>query len=262
MLEAVHKKKADKKDRPDHTLPSAPSPTSPAGDHNGPLTSQPPSPLRTKHLGMKQREEIRKLRVQCGQLCVAVFLDEQRAVRSLGFTSSIDGEGKSFLAQLAAVVTATDHGLPVTLLECSWAHRCFEEMFELEQGPGLAEWIRGECELEAIRQHVSNNLTVIHAGDDKGETIRLLQQLRQRSVLDVLERPGEVLIVDLPSIVTTAYGTLAASIVESLVVVVCMGVTPDADVAETCTRLKDLHVEGMVLNQIKSRIPRWLGANL
>lgn len=214
--------------------------------------------IKQVKLSRKQREEVRKLRVQCGQLCVALFLDERNAVRSLGWTSAIDGEGKSFLARLAAGVMATEHALPVTLLECNWEHPCFAEVFELEPGPGLAEWIRGECELVAIRQAVSSNLTVIRAGDDKGETIRLLQQLRQRDVLDVLERPGEVLIVDLPSIVTTTCGTLAASIVESLIIVVRMGVTDAQDVAETCTRLKDLHIQGMVLNSIKSRIPRWL----
>jgi len=200
--------------------------------------------------------------VQCGQLCVAVFLDERNAVRSLGFTSVIDGEGKSFLARLAAGVMATDHALPVTLLECNWEHPCFEEVFGLEPGPGLAEWIRGECEPAMIRQAVSSNLTVIRAGDDKGDTIRLLQQLRQREISDVLERPGEVLIADLPSIITTTYGTLAASSVESLIIVVRMGVTPNSDVAETCSRLKDLHVQGMVLNQIKSRIPRWADPSL
>ena len=208
---------------------------------------------------MKKREEIRRLRVQCGQLCVSAFLDEGNAVRSLGFTSAIDGEGKTFMARLSAEVTATDHALPVTLLECNWEHRCFEEMFELKQGPGLAEWLRGECELTAIRQPVSSNLVVIRAGDDRGETIRLLSQLRQKGVVEVLERPGEVLIADLPSILTTAYGTVAASVVESLIVVMRMGVTEQGDVAEACSRLKDLHVEGVVLNQVKSRIRGWLG---
>ena len=211
-----------------------------------------------QHLSGSQVAEIRRLRMRCKQLCVSVFLDERTAVRSLGFTSAIDGEGKSFLARLAAVVMATDNSVPVTLLECNWEHPCFNDIFSLEQGPGLAEWLRGECELEAVRQPVSSNLTVIHAGDDKQDTIRLLQQLRHRGVLDVLDRPDEVLIADLPSIVTTAYGSLAASIVESLVVVVCMGVTPDSYVAEASTHLKDLHVHGVVLNQIKSRIPQWL----
>lgn len=212
-----------------------------------------------KKTTMKQREDARRLRVQCGQLCVGLFLDERSAVRSLGFTSAIDGEGKTFMSRLAADVMATEHALPVTLLECNWGHQCFEEMFELEQGPGLAEWLRGECELRAIRQSVSSYLTVIRAGDDKGEAIRLLSQMRQKGVAEVLERPGEVLIADLPSILTTTYGTLAASVVESVIMIVRMGVTRQADVVEACSHLKDVHVEGVVLNSVKSRIPGWLG---
>ncbi len=211
-----------------------------------------------QRLSGSQVAEADRLRVQCGQLCASLFFDERTAVRSLGFTSAIDGEGKSFLARLAALVMAMDNNIPVTLLECDWAHPCFNDIFDLEQGPGLAEWLRGECELEAIRQPVRGNLTVIRAGDAKQDTIRLLQQLRNRGVLEVLKRPDEVLIVDLPSIVTTAYGALAASIVESLVLVLCMGVTSDSDVADAFSHLKGLHVHGVILNQVKSRMPRWL----
>lgn len=209
-------------------------------------------------LSASQAAEAHRLQMQYRQLCASVFLDERTAVRSLGFTSAIDGEGKTFLARLAAVVMATDLHIPVTLLECNWEHPCFEDIFGLAYGPGLAELIRGECALYAVRQRVSSNLTVIRAGNDRQESIRLLKHFRYRGVLEVLERPDEVLIVDLPSVVTTAYGRLAASIVESLIVVVRMGVTDDSYVAETSTYLKDLHVHGMVFNQVKSHMPRWL----
>jgi Mrp family chromosome partitioning ATPase len=213
-----------------------------------------PAPL----LSRTQIAEACRIRMQCGQLCTSLFLDEQTTVRSLGFTSAIDGEGKSFLARLAAVVTAMDSNIPVTLLECNWKHPSFNDIFSLEQGPGLAEWLRGECDLEVIRHSMSSTLTIIRAGDDKHDAVRLLQQFRQKGVSDVLKRPDEVLIVDLPSILTASYGPLAASIIESLVVVVCMGVTPDSYVAEASTFLKDLCVHGVILNQIKSHMPRWL----
>ena len=209
-------------------------------------------------LSASQTAEARRLQMQCRQLCASVFLEERTAVRSLGFTSAIDGEGKTFLAMLAAVVLATDLHIPVTLLECNWEHPCFNDIFGLEHGPGLAEWIRGECALHAIRRPVNGNLTVICAGNDRQEIIRLLKHFRHRGVLEVLGRPDEVLIVDLPSVVTTAYGQLAASIVESLIMVVRMGVTHDLDVAEASTYLKNLHVHGMVFNQVKSHMPRWL----
>ncbi|MBE3560373.1 MAG: CpsD/CapB family tyrosine-protein kinase [Ktedonobacteraceae bacterium] len=205
-----------------------------------------------------QLAEVRMLRTRCGQLGTSLFFHERAAVRSLGFTSAIDGEGKSFLARLAAEAMAEDNNVPVTLLECNWEHPDLENLFGLKRGAGLAEWLRGDCGLEAIRQQVSHNLTVIPAGEDRHDAIRLLQQFRQKGVLNVLAHPDEVLIVDLPSVVMTAYGPLAASLVEALVIVVRAGVTPDSLVAEACANLKDLRVHGIILNQVESRIPRWL----
>ena len=56
----------------------------------------------------------------------------------------------------------------------------------------------------------------------------------------------------------SAYGTLAASLVESLVVVVRAGVTSGHVVVETCTQLKDAAVYGLLLNRVQSQVPGWL----
>ena len=74
----------------------------------------------------------------------------------------------------------------------------------------------------------------------------------------MIARNHELLVVDLPSIAVNAYGSLAASLVESLIIVVRAGVTPDVMVAETCSQLKELPVHGLLLNQVESQIPRWL----
>lgn len=196
---------------------------------------------------------------QCRQLCLSVFFREHAPVRSLGFTSSISGEGKSFLALVSAEVLANDSSSPVTLMECDWEHPNLAEYFGFPVVPGLAEWLRNECSEEHIRHQVSPNLTIIPAGNKKQDAIKLLQQIRLRGgLVNTLASSNELLIVDLPAIATTGYGSLAASLVESLIVVVRAGVTPSLQIAETCRRLKDLHVEGIVLNQVKSRIPRWI----
>jgi Mrp family chromosome partitioning ATPase len=198
------------------------------------------------------------LRMRCSQLGVSVFFNKQAPVRSLGFTSPIHGEGKSFLALLTAQVMAYENNIPVTLLECNWEHPCFADTFNLGNSFGLAEWLQGKCSREAMRQPVSRNLTIIPAGDGKQDAVKLLHQFREAGALDVLERPEEVLIIDLPSTATTAYGPLAASLAEALVMVVRMGVTSHTVVEEACTYLKDLPVLGIVLNNIESHVPGWL----
>ncbi len=195
---------------------------------------------------------------QCRHLCISLFLREQSPVRSLGFTSSLRGEGKSFLAMITADMLAKDSNAPVTLLECDWEHPCLHEHFGFGQTPGLAEWLRGECSEMAIRQEVSNNLTIIPAGNGKKDAVKLLQRMRQKGIADLFGHSGELLVVDLPAIIPSAYGVLAADLVESLVVVVRAGVTPGPLVRETCVQLKDAPVNGLLLNQVQSRVPRWI----
>jgi protein-tyrosine kinase len=193
---------------------------------------------------------------QCRRLCLSVFLRDHAPARSLGFTSSLGGEGKTFLAMVTASVLVDDSHKPVTLLECNWEHPCLHEHFGFAQTPGLAEWLRGESDKASILHQIRPNLTVIPAGNGRQDAMKLLQYIRQQGLSDLLS--NELLVVDLPAITSAAYGPLAASLVESLVVVVHAGVTSDVLVAETCMQIKNLPIEGLILNQVESRIPRWL----
>lgn len=195
---------------------------------------------------------------QCRQLCISLFLRKQSPVRSLGFTSAIRGEGKSFLSAIAARELAKDSRDPVTLLECNWDNPGFHDYFHLPQTPGLAEWLRGECSEMAIRHEVDQNLTVIPAGNGRRDAVKLVQQIQQQHLHSLFASANELLIVDLPPVMASAYGMLAASLVESLVIVVRAGVTPGHVVVETCTQLKDAAVYGLLLNQVQSQVPAWM----
>jgi len=210
----------------------------------------------------RDRAVIRFLRERCRQLSLSTFFREIAPVRSLGLTSSIGGEGKSFLAILLAGVLANDSSNPVILLECNWNHPSLHEYYSLPAVPGLAEWLRGECSETDIRHQVDYNLTVIPAGDGEQDAVKLLQQIRQRGLLQMFARSNELLLVDLPPVMTTGYGPIAASLVEELMLVVRAGVTPDALVQEACEELKDLPIQGVILNQLESQIPHWIRAFL
>jgi len=210
-------------------------------------------PLHQRHL-----TTLDFLQEQCRHLCLSLFYDKQAPVRSLGFTSSFKEEGKTFLAALSAGMLAKDSSHPVILMELNWEHPGIYEQFKLPSTPGLAEWLRGECDESSIRYAVSPNLIVIPAGNGKSDAVKLLQKMRQRGIVDTMTHANELLIVDLPAVVTTAYGSLAASLVEALIIVVNAGVTPEAMIAETCMQLKELPVHGVILNQVQSHIPRWL----
>lgn len=199
-----------------------------------------------------------ELRQQGRRLSVSLFLREHSPVRSVGFTSAVAGEGKSLLALTTAAVLAEDSAEPVLLLDANWEHPTVHERFGLPSTPGLAEWLRGECREEEVRHEVAENLSVVAAGDGRTDAVKLLRRLRELSAAYKVTSTPALIVCDLPPILTCGYGALAASSVESVLLVVRAGVTPEEMVAEACDRLQDLPVEGVVLNQIASHIPRWL----
>jgi protein-tyrosine kinase len=239
---------------PPNQLPS-PSPSFPEPSTSTPRKAR---PTRKRKVSKRDRASANLVRSQCRQLCVSTFFRQQAPVRSLGFTSSVNGEGKSVLASITAQVLAQDSSDPVILLECDWQHPELAEIFGCPARPGLAEWLRGECALTAIRHVVAENLTFIPAGNGEHDAVRLLRRLQHQGFSRLSGSTTSLLIVDLPAIISTPYGALAASLVESLVVVAYAGVTPAGVIEQTCTQLKGLPVQGMVLNQMRSRIPRWI----
>ena len=196
---------------------------------------------------------------QCRQLCRSLFDRNSHPVRSLGFSSSIGGEGKSFLALATAQVLAQDSIEPVTLIECNWEHPTLHDRFDIPAAPGLAEWLRGSCQESEIRYQVNDNLTVIPAGDGIHDAVKLLKQVRQQGLTRLFGRANELFILDLPPVITSSYGALAASLVETVVLVVRSEAVSANVLAETCTQLRESSsLHGIILNQRNSRIPRWI----
>jgi protein-tyrosine kinase len=224
-----------------------------------PIHISPPSVQRDgKGLSARDSSVARMFQERCRQLCLSIFFQEHSSVRSLGFTSAISGEGKTFLSLVTANVLAADSGVPVTLLECNWEHPSIHEHYKISATPGMAEWLRHECSADDITYQVSPNLRIIPAGNGKRDAVKLLQLMRQQGILNLFAPNNGLLVVDLPPVVTAAYGPLAANLLDAVIVVVHAGVTPNTLVEETCSKLKEAPLQGIILNQLHSSIPRWL----
>jgi protein-tyrosine kinase len=214
--------------------------------------------LQSTKSNKRDEANVHMLLERCRHLSISLFYRENAPVRSLGFTSSIEGEGKSFLASVTAQVLAHDSIKPVTLIECNWEHPTLHDYFGIPANPGLAEWLRGTCDEEDIRYQVDSNLTVIPAGNGSHDAVKLLNQLNENGLQKAFKHPNELYIVDLPPIITTGYGSLAAGLLESIVIVVRAQIIPDSMVIETCSQLNGSSIRGIILNQGESHIPRWL----
>ncbi len=212
----------------------------------------------TAKMTKRDAEFVRLIQGRCRQLCVSLFFREHSPVRSVGFTSSIEGEGKSFLSLVMAQVLAHDTSEPVTLVECNWEHPGLHEHFGIPATPGLAELLRGSCSEDDIRYPVEDNLTIIPAGNGSRDSMKLLKQLQQVGLCNFFTNKNGLLVFDLPPILTAGYGALAASLLESLIFVAHEQAVTESMLAEAYSLIKDLPVHGVILNQGTSRIPRWI----
>jgi Mrp family chromosome partitioning ATPase len=221
-----------------------------------------PASLPASVFTRREQVAIHDLQEQCRCFCLNTFLRKQDPVRCLGITSAIAGEGRSLLAVVMAQVLAADSAAPVVLVECGWepksspASLTIPAYFAIPPHPGLAEWLLEECKDNEMSYLVAENLTVIPAGNSRGDAVKVLQAMQK--MLDRLIHTHHFVIVDLPPLITTPYGVLAASTVEALALVVRAGSTPAALIREASNRLQGLQVEGVILNQMQSKIPRWL----
>ena len=85
-----------------------------------------------------------------------------------------------------------------------------------------------------------------------------LAELRRQELHERLADPDELMILDLPSVLGSYYGMLAARLAEALLLVVRAGSTPSSFVTRAIEELKQMRVEGIILNQVQTRVPRWL----
>jgi Mrp family chromosome partitioning ATPase len=170
----------------------------------------------------------------------------------------VAGEGKTSLAWIASQALATSSRQSVVLVECDWERPTFSRDLGLPASPGLAEYLLGESNRTEVRYQLLPNLTVIPAGLGGPDALTMLAELQRPELYGQLADADELMILDLPSVLGSCYGSIAARLAESLLLVVRAGATSASLVTQASDELSQLRVEGILLNQVQTRMPRWL----
>jgi capsular exopolysaccharide synthesis family protein len=122
-------------------------------------------------------------------------------VKRIVFTSSIEGEGKSFIAtNLANLITRNNK--KVALLELDLHQPSICEMLGLERGVGLTDYLMGKVsESEILLQTPFNpDLYFVQAGHLEEDASELLLNGKIEVFLDYLDTKVDMLIIDMPPI--------------------------------------------------------------
>jgi capsular exopolysaccharide synthesis family protein len=183
------------------------------------------------------------------------------AAEVLAVCSAVAGEGKTTIGVGLAVTIARDFPeRRVLLVETDLQRPVLSEDFGMEPTPGLIDCLTDTAPLlTACRPTFLDNLHVLPAGTANAVSGRPLRSSRMAAVVDAMRQSYDLVILDLPAILTNSDAVLLTDLADGVICVVRAGLTPAALINRALEQIEEGKIRGVVLNANRTSVPTWLG---
>ena len=181
--------------------------------------------------------------------------------QKLLITSSVPGEGKSYIASNLAIAMALA-GKTVILVDTDLHRPRQHEIFGVSRFPGLTDALVGNAKLRDCVQEVGvPGMRLIAAGVLPPNPAELLNSAVMDAVITRLGKGADVVIFDSPPILATADSQVLASKVDGVIYVMQLGRVPRSAVKRSFELLRQAHarVLGIVFNQMDEQTNKAYG---
>jgi capsular exopolysaccharide synthesis family protein len=180
------------------------------------------------------------------------FANAGEALKTVMYTSSGPGEGKSTTVANTAVVLAQS-GKKVIVVDCDLRKPVQHKIFGL-QNRGLTNALAENLPVaELLQESGISNLQVLTSGPIPPNPSELLGNAKMDKVLQDLQAVCDLLLIDAPPVVAVTDACVLAARMDGVVMVVSAGMVRP----EMAQRAKDLllranaHLLGVVLNRVE-----------
>jgi len=195
-------------------------------------------------------EQFRKLRISLS------FLGINENRKKILVTSSISGEGKSFIAANLAVSLSLT-GKKVVLVDLDLNNPTISKILNVVQEDGITEYLTGEKEPEEIIKKVKahDNLFFISAGNIPENPTELLSNGKVKDIIDYLDNIFDIVIIDTSPIVLVTDGYLLTDLCDATLYVIRHKYTPKMLVKriDEGNRINPINNPAIVFNGVKVR---------
>jgi tyrosine-protein kinase Etk/Wzc len=166
-------------------------------------------------------EEFRKLRISLS------FLGINSNHKKILVTSSISGEGKSFIAANLAISLALT-GKKVVLVDMDLNNPTLAKILGVESGEGVTQFLTGEKEPEEIIRRVAEheNLFFVSSGNIPENPSELLSNGKVKDLIDYLDNAFDLVIIDTSPLVLVTDGYLLTGLCDATLFVIRHKYTP------------------------------------
>lgn len=195
-------------------------------------------------------EEFRKLRAVLPNFGI----DKNR--KKVLVTSSIPGEGKSFVAVNLAMSVALI-GRKVVLVDADMNNPSLGRTLQIENEPGVSNFLSGQKDLEEIIKHTQKheNLFFVPAGDVPPNPAELLSNNKIAELLSFLEGIFDLIIIDTAPSMPVTDALILSPLCDATLYVIRHGYTPKIIVKrlDKTNKTKNLVNTAIIFNGVKAR---------
>lgn len=189
------------------------------------------------------------------------FMNTNNQLKTLLITSTLPGEGKSWVASNLAI-TFAQAGKKVVLIDADMRKGRQYTIFEVSPRPGLSNYLSGidsnseENSMDEIIDYIQEtevkNLYVISAGNIPPNPSELLITPKMVNLLDKLKQVSDIVIIDGTPCELVTDSVILSRLVDSTVIVTAHKQTKKDTLQKIVTNIQNVggKIAGIVLNKI------------
>ena len=181
-------------------------------------------------------------------------LREKQSFRIVLVTSTLPGEGKTFVALNLAQAIARQHERRVLLIDADLRAAALHVAMGAPSWPGLSDCLMGKAdEFSIIQSNPQDNLFFIPAGRSVSNPAELLSNTRLKGLLDRIAPTFDWIIVDSPPVLLVSDASVLAGLCDGVLFVVRAASTA-FDLAQTASQeFRGKNLLGFVLNRAEEQ---------
>ncbi len=204
------------------------------------------SVFQNPNIGQGASERFRALRSRLYQIAGV------RTLRRLLVTSSVAGEGKTFVSSNLAQSIVQQPDMRVLLVDADMRASRLHSTLGAPNLPGLSDYLKGDVdEFEIIQKGMAENLCLIPGGSQVSNPSELLLSERMKHLLDLHSPMFDWVIIDSPPAMPVPDASILSTLVDGILLVVRAGFTHVAIAEKTAAEFHGNNLLGVVLNQVE-----------
>lgn len=172
-----------------------------------------------------------------------------RNLQTLLVTSSVPGEGKTFIASNLAVSFALSNKRTL-ILDCDLRKPRIHKAFKIKNRPGMVDYFFGKADYESIFQKTSlKNITILSAGAIPPNPSEIINSNQFKTFLLRLREEFDYIIIDSPPVMAVSDSEILSQLVDASILVANSGETEIDWVDRTTSLLDNNTFIGIVVNR-------------